>query len=485
MLPKPLLDPTSNNFTSARRTDPLAANSFANFAFSQNDATSRPDASAGSWHDAASVHSPTDDRRSVANSEYFGPSSASASRSGSLPPSRHGNEPIQFGQNADLFSRYGQPGQRQHASFSVGNGRVYPERSGSIQSDTMHMLSRFNLENDVDSGAMSHRPSISTNNGLTSTFSPAVNGALLAHDVYSDQQTLGRTDDTSYSNRGSFAQTGSVIGMVNDSGVPFRPVNFDPSHSHSAPNGTGVRQSPYYSNTHTPGFDHLNPDQTLAQQTLANRNNLAVVQNKLQGYQQLQQERRNFVNPNQMHQNHFQQYMAAQQLQNIYNFRYPIANTMPMHHMPPPMMPVVPGLAPIEAPTGPRVSTGPDLTVMSEKLMYFRNCTKTNRRIELKELYGFIVEFSGDQHGSRFIQQKLEAANSDEKEKVFREIQENSLQLMQDVFGNYVIQKFFEHGDQTQKRFLANRMKGHVLELSCGMYGCRVVQKVRTTMTAQ
>lgn len=91
-----------------------------------------------------------------------------------------------------------------------------------------------------------------------------------------------------------------------------------------------------------------------------------------------------------------------------------------------------------------------------------------------------MVEFSGDQHGSRFIQQKLETANSDEKEQVFREIQPNCLQLMTDVFGNYVVQKLFEHGNQTQKKILANQMKGHVLALSTQMYGCRVVQKVST-----
>lgn len=49
---------------------------------------------------------------------------------------------------------------------------------------------------------------------------------------------------------------------------------------------------------------------------------------------------------------------------------------------------------------------------------------------------------------------------------------------MQDVFGNYVIQKFFEHGDQTQKKALANKMKGCMYKLSMQMYGCRVVQKV-------
>jgi mRNA-binding protein PUF3 len=49
---------------------------------------------------------------------------------------------------------------------------------------------------------------------------------------------------------------------------------------------------------------------------------------------------------------------------------------------------------------------------------------------------------------------------------------------MTDVFGNYVIQKLFEHGNQVQKRVLAEQMKNHVMELSMQMYGCRVVQKV-------
>jgi mRNA-binding protein PUF3 len=50
---------------------------------------------------------------------------------------------------------------------------------------------------------------------------------------------------------------------------------------------------------------------------------------------------------------------------------------------------------------------------------------------------------------------------------------------MSDVFGNYVIQKFFEHGDQGQKKALGNKMKTRVYALSLQMYGCRVVQKVR------
>src|SRR3954468_72942 len=91
-----------------------------------------------------------------------------------------------------------------------------------------------------------------------------------------------------------------------------------------------------------------------------------------------------------------------------------------------------------------------------------------------QDIYDHVVEFSGDQHGSRFIQQKLETANSDEKEVLFNEIRPNTRQLMTDVFGNYVIQKFFEHGNQIQKSLLGKQMETHVVELSLQMYGCRV-----------
>lgn len=56
-----------------------------------------------------------------------------------------------------------------------------------------------------------------------------------------------------------------------------------------------------------------------------------------------------------------------------------------------------------------------------------------------QDIFGHIVEFSGDQHGSRFIQQKLETATAEEKQIVFDEIvPHNTLKLIQDVFGNYV-----------------------------------------------
>ncbi|XP_074589028.1 pumilio homolog 1-like [Curcuma longa] len=99
------------------------------------------------------------------------------------------------------------------------------------------------------------------------------------------------------------------------------------------------------------------------------------------------------------------------------------------------------------------------------------------RSFELAEIAGHVVEFSADQYGSRFIQQKLETATTEEKNMVFVEIMPHALSLMTDVFGNYVVQKFFEHGSSAQRRELADHLNGHVLALSLQMYGCRVIQK--------
>ncbi|XP_062981280.1 pumilio homolog 2 isoform X9 [Elgaria multicarinata webbii] len=111
----------------------------------------------------------------------------------------------------------------------------------------------------------------------------------------------------------------------------------------------------------------------------------------------------------------------------------------------------------------------------SRLLEDFRNNRFPN--LQLRDLVGHIVEFSRDQHGSRFIQQKLERATPAERQMVFSEILQAAYQLMTDVFGNYVIQKFFEFGSIDQKLALATRIRGHVLPLALQMYGCRVIQK--------
>ncbi|OAY62770.1 Pumilio [Ananas comosus] len=99
------------------------------------------------------------------------------------------------------------------------------------------------------------------------------------------------------------------------------------------------------------------------------------------------------------------------------------------------------------------------------------------RTFELADIVGHVIEFSLDQYGSRFIQQKLETASVGEKSKIFPEILAHALSLTKDVFGNYVIQKFFELGTESQRNQLSDQILGHVLHLSLQTYGCRVIQK--------
>lgn len=49
--------------------------------------------------------------------------------------------------------------------------------------------------------------------------------------------------------------------------------------------------------------------------------------------------------------------------------------------------------------------------------------------------------------------------------------------LMNDVFGNYVVQKFLDYGTDEQKARMTTMIQGSVKVLSLQVYGCRVIQK--------
>lgn len=119
----------------------------------------------------------------------------------------------------------------------------------------------------------------------------------------------------------------------------------------------------------------------------------------------------------------------------------------------------------------------------SRLLEDFRNNRLPN--LQLPDIVKHVVEFAQDQHGSRFIQQKLERVGAADKQAIFGEIVSASHGLMMDVFGNYVVQKFFEFGTAEQKQGLVECIRGHVLSLSMHMYGCRVIQKALESMPVE
>ncbi|KAK4534034.1 hypothetical protein CDCA_CDCA01G0059 [Cyanidium caldarium] len=95
----------------------------------------------------------------------------------------------------------------------------------------------------------------------------------------------------------------------------------------------------------------------------------------------------------------------------------------------------------------------------------------------LAHIANHVVEFSTDQHGSRFIQTRLESASEAEVDALLEEILPDMNRLITDVFGNYVIQKLLEHGSANSIRCIAAKLKHRMLSLSLHMYGCRAVQK--------
>jgi hypothetical protein len=73
-----------------------------------------------------------------------------------------------------------------------------------------------------------------------------------------------------------------------------------------------------------------------------------------------------------------------------------------------------------------------------------------------------MLDFSLDQHGSRFIQQHLGELTQAELSIAFHELLPKALTLMNDVFGNYVIQKVLELGPAGHRSELMLQMRGQV-----------------------
>ena len=107
----------------------------------------------------------------------------------------------------------------------------------------------------------------------------------------------------------------------------------------------------------------------------------------------------------------------------------------------------------------------------------FRATYGKSKQWDLADLVGHVLAFCQDQHGSRFIQQRLEICTDADKQIIYDEIVVAASSLMTDVFGNYVLQKLFEFGTPDHCEGLARMLENQCVQLSMHMYGCRVVQR--------
>lgn len=112
----------------------------------------------------------------------------------------------------------------------------------------------------------------------------------------------------------------------------------------------------------------------------------------------------------------------------------------------------------------------------SELLERFRATMGTDEW-KLDDIEGHAMEFARDQDGSRFIQRMLDSSPPVVVDRLFREIFSSPVELITDVFGNYVLQKLLEVGTHDQLLLVADSLRGQVVHLTLQTYGCRVVQK--------
>mmetsp|Transcript_29180 Transcript_29180/g.53283 ORF Transcript_29180/g.53283 Transcript_29180/m.53283 type:complete len:628 (+) Transcript_29180:102-1985(+) len=103
----------------------------------------------------------------------------------------------------------------------------------------------------------------------------------------------------------------------------------------------------------------------------------------------------------------------------------------------------------------------------------------TKCKLPLEEVKDHVIEFATHQHGSKFLQAKLDDASTSEADKkmILNEALTSVATLAKHTYGNHFVQKLFEKVTMDQRKELANQLQGQILTLTMDTNGCRVIQK--------
>jgi len=124
-----------------------------------------------------------------------------------------------------------------------------------------------------------------------------------------------------------------------------------------------------------------------------------------------------------------------------------------------------------------------------------RNLKKVNRNSFSREISGSmftlgqalnmlmikentLFAFVTDQEGSRFLQENLGSATTEQLWRTFNHLKRDFITISQDVYGNYIAQKYLELGSDELRSAVLETLLPHISSLSLQLYGCRVVQKL-------
>ena len=84
---------------------------------------------------------------------------------------------------------------------------------------------------------------------------------------------------------------------------------------------------------------------------------------------------------------------------------------------------------------------------------------------------------NNDQQASIFLQQKLKVGTAEQKFDIVEAIINQAYPLMINRFGNFLVQRCFEHSTPDQVVAIADTIHGNVVLLSMDSFGCHVIQK--------
>lgn len=98
-------------------------------------------------------------------------------------------------------------------------------------------------------------------------------------------------------------------------------------------------------------------------------------------------------------------------------------------------------------------------------------------QVLLRDVLSHVAELAQDTEGSRFLQAKLETANTAERKEVFDALLPKMEMLAGDSSGSAVVQKLLDICTPDQRRAIVEKFRQSVVKLSLKMHGCRVIQK--------
>lgn len=122
------------------------------------------------------------------------------------------------------------------------------------------------------------------------------------------------------------------------------------------------------------------------------------------------------------------------------------------------------------------ISPSPLMYASTAEPLNYRRLLDRNVSCNWKYIVDKIVH-NNDQQASIFLQQKLKVATQEQKFGIVNAIIDQAYPLMVNRFGNFLVQRCFEHGTPEQIVSIAQAIRGNTLNLSMDAFGCHVIQK--------